>query len=383
MIHMEEILVANGAGVLVLIVMQLSRIERRAERHLSDRLFTAMTAITFAALIAESVSFHIDGMPGAAVYVLQYILNGYLFLAASIVGALWVLYVESRIYHSERRFRRWVIPIIAPYAGIVVLILCDMFGAGLVFSISSDNVYHRGKLFILPYLFIMADYVVSIVMARIAVKKDDHARFFPVYYFVTPCLLGTAVQSLHYGLATGWFCVAMAFQFIQMHLANQSAYEDELSGLFNRSYYNRVVEQLARSRRKRRIAGVMMDIDGFKSINDRFGHSVGDDAIRALGRVLTKAAAENTMAFRYAGDEFILLCTDAKEGESERITESIETELERFNESSGKPYRLRLAVGSVTADTADFDPDVFLSQMDRNMYADKAAHYMTYMTGSM
>ena len=106
MIHMEEILVANGAGVLVLIVTQLSCMQEKTERHLSDRLFTAMTALTFAALLAETATFYFDGRPGAAVHALQYILNGYLFLAASGVGALWVLYVESRIYHSERRFRR-------------------------------------------------------------------------------------------------------------------------------------------------------------------------------------------------------------------------------------------------------------------------------------
>ena len=382
-IHMEEILVANGAGVLVLIVTQLSCMQEKTERHLSDRLFTAMTALTFAALLAETATFYFDGRPGAVVHALQYILNGYLFLAASGVGALWVLYVESRIYHSERRFRRWVIPVVAPYAAIIILILCDLFGAGLVFSITGDNVYHRGKLFILPYLFVMTDYIVSIVVARLAVKKDDHVRFFPVYYFVAPCLIGTVAQNLHYGISTGWLCVALAFQFIQMHLANQSAYEDELSGLFNRSYYNRVMRKLAKSRRKRRIAGIMMDIDGFKSINDRFGHSVGDDAIRALGRILTKVAVEHTMAFRYAGDEFLLLCTDAEEGETERLTKLVEDELERFNESAEKPYRLRLAIGSAVADTTDFDPDVFLYQMDRNMYADKAAHYMTYMTGGV
>lgn len=204
-----------------------------------------------------------------------------------------------------------------------------------------------------------------------------------MYYFVAPCLIGTVAQNLHYGISTGWLCMALAFQFIQMHLANQSAYEDELSGLFNRSYYNRVMRKLAKSRRKRRIAGIMMDIDGFKSINDRFGHSAGDDAIRALGRILTKVAVEHTMAFRYAGDEFLLLCTDAEEGETERLTKLVEDELERFNESAEKPYRLRLAIGSAVADTTDFDPDVFLYQMDRNMYADKAAHYMTYMTGGV
>ena len=376
MIHMEEILVANGAGILMLIVMQLSRMQKRAEPHVVDRLFNAMVAVTFGALLAETLSFHIDGRPGAVVHALQYILNGYLFFASGTVGTLWVLYVARRIYHSKWGFHRWGLLVVVPYAAIILLVVCDMFGAGLIFSVTADNVYHREKFFVLPFLFVIADYLISVVVAWIAVQKDDHVRFFPVYYFVFPCLLGTVAQNLCYGISTGWLCTAVAIQSIQMYLVNQTAHEDELSGLYNRSYYNRVIEKLANGRRKRRIVGMMMDVDGFKSINDRFGHSAGDNAIRALGGILKKVSADHTMAFRYAGDEFILLCIDAKEGEAERLKADLQSEMERFNNTARKPYRLSLAIGDAVTATAteDFDPEAFLHRMDRNMYAEKASH---------
>ena len=101
MIIIEEILVANSVGLLVLIVYMLSRIEIKKERHLSEKIFDAMVWITFFALIAETITFLIDGKPGAFVHFLQYATNTYLFLASSGIGILWILFVDLD-FHSIR-----------------------------------------------------------------------------------------------------------------------------------------------------------------------------------------------------------------------------------------------------------------------------------------
>jgi hypothetical protein len=99
-IKIEQILVANGVGLLVLLVYMLSRVEIKKERHISSKIFDAMVWIIFFALIAETFTFLIDGQPGKFIHVLQYITNGYLFLASSFVALLWVLFVDVRIFRS-------------------------------------------------------------------------------------------------------------------------------------------------------------------------------------------------------------------------------------------------------------------------------------------
>ena len=371
MINTEEIVIVNTAGVLVLMVSLLSRIDNRKNRHLSDHLFDTMIGITLGALVAETASFLLDGVPGRWNYYLQYFLNAYLFLASCSVGMLWVLYVNDRIYHSRQQLRRWLLPVAVPVALIAVLLVCDLFGAGFIFSISERNVYQRGTLVTLTYLIVFSDYCISLAMAIAAVRRNNHVRFFPVPYFVVPCVLGTVVQSLRYGLSVGWFCVSLAFLFVQLHLYNENAFVDDMSGLYNRKYYDCVIRKLASSRKRGVISGIMLDVNRFKDINDRFGHSVGDDAIRNLGRILSEITTERNIAFRQAGDEFIILSIGASEQDVQQLMELLNHKLEAFNASGGKPYRLSLAMGYTIWEEEAFDPDTFLHRMDIQMYKSK------------
>lgn len=138
-----------------------------------------MIGITIGALVAETLSFLLDGRPGGLVHCLQYLLNAYLFLASCGNGMLWVLYVDYRLYHSLKRIRRRLPMVVVPFLLVAVLVICDLFGTGIIFSITEHNVYLRGKMVMLPYLVLFYEYSVSLVLAILATKRDRHVRFFP------------------------------------------------------------------------------------------------------------------------------------------------------------------------------------------------------------
>lgn len=374
-INIEEILILNSAGVVILALSLLCRVGSTGEKHFDDRVFNWMIGITLGALAAETLTFLVDGRPGSLVRCMQYLLNAYLFLAACSVGALWVLYVDYRIYHSLKRIQKRMLWVVAPPALIAVLIVCDLFGTGFIFSISEENVYCRGSLVMLSYLVLFYEYGVSLILAILAVKRNNHVRFFPILYFVIPCVVGTVVQVLCYGLSVGWFCVGLAFTFVQMQLNNQNAFVDDLSGLYNRKYYHYVIGKLLGSKKNQTIYGIMMDVNDFKSINDRFGHSAGDDAIRSLGRLISEVTTEQDMAFRHAGDEFIIIGAAEDETHVEQLMDALTRKTEHFNETAGKPYKLSLASGYTLCKTAQLDSDSFLHQMDLKMYEAKSAYY--------
>ncbi len=373
MIVLQEIIVANAVGILVLIVTMLSRIEIRKEKHLGGQIFDAMIWITFFALIAETATFLVDKKPGIIITILQYLTNSYLFLASSCVAVLWVLFVDIRIFRSMKRIKRWFKVLIIPYAILVVFVICDLFGVGLLFSIIEQNEYQRGSIVFLSYIFIFICFVITLVLAILAVKRNGHICFFPVHYFVLPSLLGTIAQGLFYGLSIGWLCTSVALLFVQLHLANQNAYEDELSGLYNRKYFGFMVEKLTRNRRNRFIGAIMMDIDDFKLINDEFGHSVGDDAIRSFGRILTNTNTADTIAFRVGGDEFVVLHIGGTETEIKELSVTINEQLSEFNETSEKPYKLSVSMGLSNCNTNHTNNlDYFFHELDQLMYEQKA-----------
>ena len=373
MIVTQEILVANTAGVLALVVCMMTRHQIKKEWHFNDRAFNAMIWMTMLALIAEAVSFVIDGQPGKLVNVLQYILNAYTFVASSGVGFLWVIFVDARIFRSTKRLKKWFCTLIVPFLLIIVLLFCDIFmHTGFIFSISADNVYERGNLVLISYIFLFATYLFSIIIAVLSIYRDCYASFFPVHLFVLPCLVGTIVQGLFYGISVGWFCVALSLLFIQLHLANQNAYEDDLSGLYNRKYFNWVITKLSKSTKKRKVYGVYMDIDFFKEINDKFGHAVGDDAIAQIGLLLSNISTRDRIAFRYGGDEFIVLDIDGTKASVENLMSDIRKEFETFNATTDKPYQLFVSMGYAEYTVGDTEAETFLNQLDKKMYEQKA-----------
>ncbi len=137
-----------------------------------------------------------------------------------------------------------------------------------------------------------------------------------------------------------------------------------------------MVEKLTSGKKNRFIGAIMIDIDRFKSINDELGHSVGDDAIRSIGKLLSTVSASNTIPFRIGGDEFIVLHIDGGQEDIEALRKTINEQLLEFNETSEKPYKLSVSMGVSTCNTDGTSLDSFFHQLDRKMYEQKSLREM-------
>ena len=100
------------------------------------------------------------------------------------------------------------------------------------------------------------------------------------------------------------------------------AIRDPLTGLFNRNYLDETLRrELSRSARHHTpLCLAMLDIDGFKTLNDTYSHHAGDVVLKALGALFLKQLRVSDIACRYGGDEFVLVLTDTSSGQvSERL----------------------------------------------------------------
>jgi diguanylate cyclase (GGDEF)-like protein/putative nucleotidyltransferase with HDIG domain len=151
---------------------------------------------------------------------------------------------------------------------------------------------------------------------------------------------------------------------------------DPLTGLPNRrSMFVHLSRELARADRlKRQMALIVMDLDGFKTINDTYGHHIGDRALREMSLALQGTLRPYDLCVRYAGDEFIVVLTDCsregaelKRAELQERIGQIEIEVR-----SGKRLRLAASAGAAVFPHDGTDYETLLAEADHRMYRDKA-----------
>ena len=155
----------------------------------------------------------------------------------------------------------------------------------------------------------------------------------------------------------------------QLHLARRQICTDDLTGLCNRRGLYRYLESMAEARDRDRMLGLLLiDLDHFKQINDRAGHLIGDEVLRAVGSEVQDAAAATDLPCRLGGDEFALLTQvhDQRElnDRALRIAEGV-----RQLRFRGTPPDLRVSVsvgGSLCRDEAGWS--VWYSEADCALY---------------
>ncbi len=150
---------------------------------------------------------------------------------------------------------------------------------------------------------------------------------------------------------------------------------DGLTGLLNRTYWERAVSaELKRHRRHGTPAALMMlDIDHFKAINDRYGHLAGDEVIQNTAALLHAALREQDVPGRYGGDEFGVLLPDTDLAGATAIAERVRAHITTSTMQSTFDIRCGVSIGVAEAGNAGDDVRGWIERADRALYRAKLA----------
>lgn len=156
---------------------------------------------------------------------------------------------------------------------------------------------------------------------------------------------------------------------------HQLAISDPLTGLFNRRHFYDLAQcELQRVQRYRSpLAAIMIDLDNFKTINDRYGHLTGDQVIQAVARILSNSVRQIDILCRYGGEEFAILLpeTDLRTASAtaERLRAMLDTQP---IETDQGPLRLTISLGVAGIHKwRDITVETLLDHADRMLYAAK------------
>ena len=152
------------------------------------------------------------------------------------------------------------------------------------------------------------------------------------------------------------------------------ASRDALTGCFNRRAFFDLLEEMFKQadRTNTDLACVMVDIDHFKSINDRFGHSVGDEAIRMVSEILNGCDLGGAIVGRYGGEEFCVALPGAGLSRAKTLAEEFRSRIRKTSaDFCGKEISITASFGVANIETGMTGISQLLDHADRALYAAK------------
>jgi diguanylate cyclase (GGDEF)-like protein len=167
---------------------------------------------------------------------------------------------------------------------------------------------------------------------------------------------------------------------IAFEQARADSLTDPLTSLPNRrSLFVHLARELARADRlKNEVALVVLDLDGFKTVNDTYGHQVGDRVLSEVAAVLRRALRPYDLCVRYGGDEFVIVlgeCSrsmaETKRGELQERIGEMEIEV-----TGGQRIRLNASAGAAVFPQDGIGAETLIARADAQMYVDKSARQL-------
>ena len=364
-----SVLTANIISILLIGTLYLAN-RQKAEYDRDMRLLQQMMVTIGIANISDCCVYYLAGSSNIVIKVLVFLSGSGLFLGNVMIGYLWAKFIMVHMNIPFSDIRRNIYRTIGLI--FIVLLVINIFYP-LVFSVS-DGRYQRGFAYII-FLIFAAFYILdSLYLYVKRVKKNGSLKLFPVHIFLIPVILGVVIQAFFIEISITWTSIAISVAGIMTALKNEIIFTDCLTGLYNRMYLE-FLHKRACNKKDCWVSGIMIDLNGFKQINDNYGHAEGDLALCIVADLLRKSFSEYGVVTRYAGDEFVIMLNTTDDQLIQKIIKSAKKNFVTENEKNDKPYQLSASMGYAITNLSNETIDDFMNRIDEQMYQDKMKYY--------
>lgn len=329
----------------------------------------------FAFLITEVIYGFVNGKTGSQFsYVLNYLCNLFYLLLSVSISYCWLMFIIDLSVKDETKKKKYFTILSIP---LLVFLVLDLI-PNLVFSIDKTlNVYSRGPLHFVQVLFSFAYMIIAGIISIHEVKKTynyyikkEYSYF--IYFTIIP-IVGVLIQQFDYSISYSSIAIMAAFLLIHIGLRDTEIKLDGLTGLYNRTTQDYELTKIMNKKSKENYYLILLDIDGFKKVNDIYGHTEGDKVLLDIALILRKATIQNknVTAFRYGGDEFSIIVKPSEDKPVDELVQSIKDEIKNIKIEDKKDYAISLSSGYTRIEETDDNIQIIIDRADDEMYKNK------------
>ncbi|MHB1454859.1 MAG: diguanylate cyclase [Saccharofermentanales bacterium] len=368
----DHVIQVNLFSAVILWLIYTNMTKRNDFRSTSHKYFIYLLFSNLLVLIFDILMSALNGRTDQTARILLPFVTLLFFIATAFIGLFWLYYSDYLIHKNTARLEKIFWLAILPAAVNTLFAFISLFSDSM-FIIDADNVYSRGRFF---YINIAACYAYMIVPAiNIIANRSSISRneFIPMLLFAVPPFITGILNTVFPDIIILWASTTLSMLIVFIFIQSKALLTDHLTGLFNKREFDNRFAEFDRIRSKKKfLAAVILDLDNFKIINDKYGHDVGDKVLVETGRILTSSFSPDDFICRIGGDEFAVIFEVRSEKEVDDAISKLHMNAGFFNARDEYPFRLSFSLGKgVYYPDKDRNLAEFFAELDKRMYAEK------------
>ncbi len=345
-----------------------SRLERKFTLY---NLFTSLVLLNMILIAIDLSTWFFDGKPGLFNVIGTHLSNLFLFIIEPVGLLLWILYANFLVFHDEHRIQKLKKILIILLVINAILSIISL-RTGWYFGFNDQNIYHRGDFYLIHLalcVFLLLFPFPFIFKNRKDIPKK---QFTSLLLFIIPIIIGTTLQVLHYGVTYTWSGMMVSLLIVYLTIQDRESSTDFLTEVYNRKQLDHFIKNKVKCKRHNSFSVILLDLDKFKEINDKFGHDVGDEALQDTVEVLQSNLRHDDFLARYGGDEFLIVMDIHTAELLEATIQRLKISFNEFNLLSQKPYTLSFSSGYYLYNSqSKMSAQELMKHVDQLMYQDK------------
>ncbi|MDR3602373.1 MAG: diguanylate cyclase [Desulfosporosinus sp.] len=357
---------------IILIFIYANAYNRSEKVLMHYKLFINLIRINMTLIVIDILGWVFNGLPGTMNMVYNTGFNMLLYIIVPMAPSLWVIYVKFHVFRNENRIIKVTRVLMALLAVNAVITVTSLY-TGWFFSVDAGNIYHRGDYFWVHAIYCYALIAYSLYFVLINRSLIEKRYYLSLLLFYLPQTIGTTIQMFYYGVSYNWTGMMLSLLIIYFNIQDRGLNTDYLTGVYNRRQLDGYInEKIRNGTDARSFSAILIDINEFKSINDRFGHETGDEALKDAVSIIRKSLRQDDFVARFGGDEFVIIMDIHKRELLEQTVKRIADNVENFNMESLKPYKINFSMGYDIYDShSKLKLDDFFNHIDMLMYDNK------------
>ena len=357
-------------SLMVLAVVLYNNIKNGGGSKFRQQLFRALIACNMLLLMLHAALVYLSDKDGVLTAMMA--VQALFLFFGMLYWLFWALFCTLR-QGRKLKPRGYVMLVLPIFVFSVFLTLS--FNECFIFGIADDNSVVYGPYYYMAAIGASFYVLYALFMVWRSKKSMDRREYYTKLLVpLLPISIFLAEHIFAFDSYMVWPSAAVGLLIMQLYGLSEKMSIDHLTGLYNRKYLDDYVEDLLQTGRAgdKRFAALMLDIDGFKKINDTFGHVEGDKAIKAAAGLLKKSVRKGDFVSRYGGDEFLIVLDECSTSTPAHVIKRLQANVKRYNDEQSLPYRLDFSIGyKVFSAARGLTAKAIFAKIDELMYKDK------------